>query len=280
MLKGKSEKTQSTYLICLNKHLLPWFQDAMIGDILPNDLLAYKETREEQGASQVPIEIELYLVRLKGEPKVIATFLAYLGLKVSDGLYIKWSSFDFKSEKGPFIRLFQKKTGKLLRIPMHPNLLDSIASIPQGIGDVRLFRMKKSGFHYHWDRARKKAGFEWLRVHDLRHFFGSYLASHGERREVIAKLIGHANMNSTALYARFDETRCLSPSMLLLFAKRPQIKKRGAETNNCKGFIFLRQETSFPPKVEEPMLCSKWERNWRIALKRWWRNSLDRSWNC
>ena len=88
---------------------------------------------------------------------------------------------------------------------MHPELQDALASMPQGIGDVRVFRMQKRTFQCYWEQARKKAGFEWARVHDLRHFFGSYLASSGKRREVIAKLMGHTNMNSTALYARFDD---------------------------------------------------------------------------
>ena len=142
---------------------------------------------------------------MEGESRLIATFLAYSGLRLSDGLFIRWSDFDFKTDKRPFIRVTQKKTGNLVRIPLHPDLQDALASIPQGIGNVRVFRMQKRTFQCHWEQARKKAGFEWARVHDLRHFFGSYLASHGERREVIAKLMGHRDLNSTALYARFDD---------------------------------------------------------------------------
>ena len=134
MLKGKSENTKERYKICLDKHLLPWFQDAMITDILPHDLLEYKETRENQGAGESALTIEIFLLRsvlkannldlklpklswvkpkakverfltepellsilsyLKGESKAIANFLAYSGLRISDGLSIKWSSFDF-----------------------------------------------------------------------------------------------------------------------------------------------------------------------------------------
>ena len=63
MLRGKSKKTQSTYTICLNKHLLPWFQDAMLTSILPNDLLEYKEAREDQGAGESTLRAEIYLLR-------------------------------------------------------------------------------------------------------------------------------------------------------------------------------------------------------------------------
>ena len=153
-----------------------------------------------------------------------------------DGLSIKWSDFDFKSG---FIRLIQKKTGTAVKIPLHQKLLDVLASIPKGIGDIGLFRMKRRTFQYYWDQARRKAGFEWIRIYDLRHFFGSYLASHGERREVIAKLMGHADMNSTALYARFDDDAlkdCINAfTVRKTFAKRPQISSRCAESNDFKG---------------------------------------------
>ena len=244
MLDGKALNTKRFYKNCLNNHLLPWFQDAMITDVLPNDLLEYKEARESKGAGESTLKIEFYLLRavlkannldlklpklswlkpkvkverfltepellsilsyLKGESKAIAAFLAYSGLRVSDGLSIKWSNFDFKTDKRPFIRVTQKKTGSVVRIPLHPKLLDALASIPQGIGDMRVFRMAEQTFRRRWQKSRKKAGFEWARIHDLRHFFGSYLASHGERREVIAKLMGHSDINSTALYARFDD---------------------------------------------------------------------------
>ena len=213
----------------------------MIADILPNDFLEYKDSRENEGAGEATLKAKIHLLRailkennlsvklsklswtypvnkverfltepdllsildhMKGEPKAIATFLAYSGLRVSDGLYIKWSNFDFKSG---FLRLTQQKTGTAVKIPIHPKLLDALAFIPQGIGDARVFGMRRRTLHYHWAQAREKAGFEWARIHDLRHFFGSYLACNGERREVIAKLMGHTNMNSTALYARFDD---------------------------------------------------------------------------
>ena len=63
MVRGKSEGTKIRYKTCFNKHLLPWFQDAKLTDILPNDLLEYKEVRENQGASEPTLKIEFYLLR-------------------------------------------------------------------------------------------------------------------------------------------------------------------------------------------------------------------------
>ena len=265
MLRGKSEATRKQYECRFKNHLLPWFQEAMLADILPNDLLEYKEARESHRAGQLTLRIEIRLLRavlksydfdlklpkmswlnpevkverfltepellsilgyMKGEAKAIATFLAYSGLRVSDGLFIKWSDFDFKSDKHPFIRVTQKKTGGIVRIPMHDKLLDALAHIPQGIGDTRVFRMQLRTFDCHWQRARKKAGFEWARVHDLRHFFGSYLACNGERREVIAKLMGHSDIKSTALYARFDDDTLIDTINAFTVRKTSAILKK------------------------------------------------------
>lgn len=171
----------------------------MIADILPNELLDYKEARENQGAGESTLKIELYLIRailkannldlklpklswakpkvkverfltesellsilgqMKGESKAITTFLAYSGLRISDGLFIKWSNFDFKTYKRPFIRVVQQKTGTAVKIPLHPKLMDALASIPQGIGDARVFRMNRHTFKKRWQQAKKKSGFE------------------------------------------------------------------------------------------------------------------------
>lgn len=142
-------------------------------------------------------------------------------------MFIKWSDFDFKTDKRPFIQVTQKKTGGVVRIPLHPKLRDELTSIPQGIGDMLVFRMREHTFRRQWKQACKMAGFEWARVHDLRHFFGSYLASNGKRREVIAKLMGHTNMDSTALYARFDDDALIDTIDAFTVRERPQIINQG-----------------------------------------------------
>ena len=62
-LEGKSENTKKRYKVCLNRHSLPWFQGAMLMDILPNDLLEYKEAKGKEGAGESALKIEFYLLR-------------------------------------------------------------------------------------------------------------------------------------------------------------------------------------------------------------------------
>jgi integrase len=52
-----------------------------------------------------------------------------------------------------------------------------------------------------WRPIRAKAALPDLRIHDLRHSFASVAASGGESLTMIAKLLGHTQVQTTARYA-------------------------------------------------------------------------------
>ena len=52
-----------------------------------------------------------------------------------------------------------------------------------------------------WDRIRKRAGLDGVRLHDLRHTFASRALALGETLPVIGKLLGHSDIETTARYA-------------------------------------------------------------------------------
>ncbi|NHX27617.1 tyrosine-type recombinase/integrase, partial [Escherichia coli] len=55
-----------------------------------------------------------------------------------------------------------------------------------------------------WDRIRKDAGIEDIRIHDLRRTLGSYQAATGANGYIIGKSLGHKSQQSTAIYARLN----------------------------------------------------------------------------
>ena len=56
-----------------------------------------------------------------------------------------------------------------------------------------------------WKRVRKLAGIEDVRLHDLRHTFASQAAMHGIPLPVVARLLGHAEVQMTLRYAHVSD---------------------------------------------------------------------------
>ena len=55
--------------------------------------------------------------------------------------------------------------------------------------------------HKAWNKIRLEAGLPKFRLHDLRHFVASELASQGESIYVISKLLGHASVVTSQRYS-------------------------------------------------------------------------------
>ena len=56
------------------------------------------------------------------------------------------------------------------------------------------------GIEYQWHRIRNEAGLPGLRIHDLRHSWASTAAMNGVDMVTIAKLLGHALVETTERY--------------------------------------------------------------------------------
>jgi integrase len=56
-----------------------------------------------------------------------------------------------------------------------------------------------------WHRIRAAAGLQDVRIHDLRHTFASLLVSRGASLEMVAKLLGHAQVQTTQRYAHLAD---------------------------------------------------------------------------
>ena len=56
-----------------------------------------------------------------------------------------------------------------------------------------------------WKKVRKLAGIEDVRLHDLRHTFASQAAMQGIPLPVLARLLGHAQVQMTLRYAHVSD---------------------------------------------------------------------------
>ena len=56
-----------------------------------------------------------------------------------------------------------------------------------------------------WDRVRREAGIEDVRLHDLRHSVASHAAMNGVPLPVVSRLLGHSNPRTTLRYAHLGD---------------------------------------------------------------------------
>lgn len=100
------------------------------------------------------------------------------------------------------LRLPDSKTGpKVVELP--PPALEAL----QGLGKASPWLVPNkggtgplAGFWRRWNRLRKAAGLQGLRLHDLRHTVGSLAHRNGATQRQVADLLGHKQLSTAARY--------------------------------------------------------------------------------
>ncbi len=91
-------------------------------------------------------------------------------------------------------------------VPLGAAALELLSALPRHEGNPYLIPGKKAGAHLVgmpkiWQRIRKLAKLEDVRLHDLRHSFASVGAGAGLSLPIIGKLLGHTQAATTQRYA-------------------------------------------------------------------------------
>ncbi len=135
-------------------------------------------------------------------PAVAAIRLLMLtGCRSEEIASLKWDDVDRGSGE---LRLRDTKTGPR-RVPLTPTAIELIDGIERIEGNPWMFPGKKPGTRVaslanHWHVLREKADLPGVRLHDLRHSYASRALAIGESLSMIGKLLGHANVETTARY--------------------------------------------------------------------------------
>lgn len=102
------------------------------------------------------------------------------------------------------------KSGHPRTITLISSALELLRSIERVDGNPYIFPAARTGkpsphLFFPWDRIRKRAGLEDVRLHDLRHSFASFLVNRGASLYRVQKLLGHAHSRSTARYSHLSK---------------------------------------------------------------------------
>ncbi|MGO9139165.1 MAG: tyrosine-type recombinase/integrase [Syntrophales bacterium] len=129
-------------------------------------------------------------------------FHLWTGTRRREGCYLTWPDVDFKKME---IRI-HGKGGKIRMIPMLPQVAKVFNPVRKDIGKVfdDLHPDTVShAFHEIADACGVKA-----RLHDLRHTCATYLLKSGVPLDVVQKIMGHAHISTTQIYAQvLDEIK-------------------------------------------------------------------------
>jgi integrase len=134
----------------------------------------------------------------------IVSMLLITGARKREVLDARWEYIDWQR------RLWKipiTKAGKARYVPLCAAALELLESRKQPSGHSGyIFPNPKtdepfSSVYYSWDTARKQAGLDDLRMHDLRHSFASFLINGGRSLYEVQQLLGHSNSSMTQRYA-------------------------------------------------------------------------------
>lgn len=108
------------------------------------------------------------------------------------------------------------KTGRSRYVPLAQAAVAIIEQMPRADGAVYLFPSPKvpakhlTTIKHGWQTARDTAGLPGLRIHDLRHSAASFMVNSGVDLFAVGKVLGHANVASTARYSHLANDTLLA----------------------------------------------------------------------
>lgn len=233
VLPGKSKQAQVRYGQIVRLHVLPFFTGRKIAELNELEIYKYLQSRNDANIPADSIKKERRVLRdimrlavkdfklpdvqfrnkgkmvdrflseddlnaivgnLEDKYKPVAITAAYTGLRLGNVIRLGWREIDMSSG---MISVRQAKTGNPVKVPIAGRLMDVLKASARFrvLGEDRVSPgITKQAFQKAWRRAKVKAGFEWARPHDMRHFFCSFLLNAGVDHLVVAELAGHKSV--------------------------------------------------------------------------------------
>lgn len=134
--------------------------------------------------------------------------LALTGMRRDEVCTLEWPMVDWRNS---CLRLPESKTGKKI-VPVSSAVLAILREIHEHQQSPRfglVIRSRSGGrlsnLNRTWDGIRKKAGLPDVRLHDLRHSAASDAIMSGVPLQIVGKMLGHKNWQTTQRYAHIAD---------------------------------------------------------------------------
>jgi len=169
----------------------------------------FKEEKRDRFVKEHELPRLMESIQAESDPYIRGFFLILLltGARRSEVLSIRWEDIDLCLAEW---RIPDTKAGRVHIIPLIPEALDVIKALPRIVGNPYVVVGRKERDRLKepakaWQRIRRRAGLDDVRIHDLRRTVGSYMAMGGANLPLIAKVLNHSNPSTTQIYARLAD---------------------------------------------------------------------------
>ena len=193
--------------------------------------------------------------------RLMFIFSCFTGLAISDMENLKYKHIQTAADGQMYIRKERQKTKVEFVVPLHP-IAEAIINYyrKEQARNEEQQTVKEKGdslvFQPHCSRSvmgknlsivGKACGIrQRLSYHMARHTFGTMCLSAGIPIESIAKMMGHASISSTQIYAQVTDKK-ISEDMDRLIAKQSEMKREPTEKGACEPSdisIYKMEETA------------------------------------
>lgn len=146
--------------------------------------------------------------RNERSPKAVGILrlLLLTGCRYGEIATLNWSEVDLG---GSVLRLPRTKTGSRV-IYLSEAAVDVLRCLPRQANSEWVFPASRGSGSYKgvpkaWRQILAASGLQHVRIHDLRHTFASTAIAKGVSLEIVAKLLGHREIRTTARYAHLAD---------------------------------------------------------------------------
>jgi len=204
MKRKMTKPTANNYLTCLGRMFTIAIEWGYIEEREKPKIRKFKVgSLEKARILTEEEELRLYNACTDDLKPIILTAL-YTGLRREEILNLKWKDIDFESRQ---IRARATKTGQVYFAEMNDLLFILFQKLKERNGfSEYVFVNPRTGkryktIQYAFEKARKLAGLEDLRFHDLRHTFATRVSMKGGAGDRITQeLLGHRSIKTTERY--------------------------------------------------------------------------------
>ena len=172
-------------------------------------VVKYRERKRERFLSDEEFErLGRVLKEMEAEGRLSVHAVAALRLLMLTGCrrneiaMLRWTDVDLDAGE---LSLADAKTGART-VTLSPAAVDVLKDVPRVAGNPWVIAGPRPGTRItnlseQWRRVRTRAALEDVRLHDLRHSWASRALALGESLPMIARLLGHSQIETTARYA-------------------------------------------------------------------------------